>query len=172
MRLLAIIALAGAASVTTLLSDANDVSGRLDLRSAKAVTASDTLSMEITAWGTWSSKALRANSKNRFTILYDVNNDRVADFTGRLVYGGGKLTLRLSGRGNSYEALPTRRPTPQSVSFVHPVDIMLPKPTQRRMQIAVVTKFVAKGACKRACRDRMPNAPQWAVVVFPVPRQQ
>ena len=164
MRLLALIGVALVAAGATAVSDPNDVAGKLDLKSAKAVAKGQLLRLTIGTWDPWSSKVLvglgSLAGRNRLIVLYDVNGDHVADYTGRIVYRNGRLSLWITGRGNQYEPVPVSRPSRTAVTYTHPVDVLFTKPSQTRLNIAVTSTYAG-------ARDRMPDAPGWMAVTFP-----
>ena len=151
----------------TVVTDARDVGGKLDLRSVKAARDGSLLRVTISTYGPWASKLLHNNGTghsgpppgiNALTVYYDVNGDGSADFTGRIVYRGG-LYAWISGRGQVFEPVRVTRPTASSASFVHPVDVLFPAgaPAPKTLRLAVVSLYRQ--------RDRAPDR-GWIPVVF------
>jgi hypothetical protein len=152
--------------LTVTATDPKDTGGKLDLRSAQATRKGTLLRLTVTTYGPWASKLLRSGSSgpagprpglDRLTVLYDVNGDGKADFTGRIVYRS-KLALWLTGRGSSFEPIPVKRPTGSSVSFVHPVDAFFPGGHVKTVRLAI-TSVTSAGL------DRLPNR-GWIRVAF------
>ena len=145
------------AVATTTVTDAKDVGGKLDLRTARAARDGTLLRLTVKVYGRWSSKLLRRGGKSRLTVLYDVNGDGKADFTGRIVYRG-KLSLWITGRHQAFEPVPVSRPTSTSAYFVHPVDVLFHGTGTKTLGIAITS-------VNGTHRDRMPDK-GWAPVVF------
>jgi hypothetical protein len=152
--------------LTTIATDPKDTGGKLDLRSAKAARDGGLLRLSIGTYAQWPSKLLQSSGNGpsgprpgleRLTVLYDVNGDGKADFTGRIVYRGG-LALWITGRSSAFEPVPVKRPTRSSASFVHPVDVLFPGSHRKTLRIAI-TSVTSAGL------DRMPNR-GWMRVVF------
>ena len=102
-------------------------------------------------------EAPHKDGKSRLTVLYDVNGDGRADFTGRIVYRG-RLSLWITGRRQSFELVPVSRPTPTSAYFVHRVDVLFSGRETKTLVIAITS-------VNGTHRDRMPDK-GWAPVVF------
>jgi hypothetical protein len=152
---------------TTIATDSRDVGGKLDLRSVQAVRDGALLRLTISTYGPWASKLLQNGGTghaaprpgiNALTVYYDVNSDGSADYTGRIVYRGG-LYVWISGRGQVFEPVRVRRPSPSSASFTFPPDVLFPAgtPAPKTLRLAVVSLYQK--------RDRAPNR-GWLPVVF------
>jgi hypothetical protein len=150
-----------------IASDPNDVGGKLDLRSVKAVQDGSLLRLTVSTYGPWASKLLKSGGGGRsgprvgvnaLAVQYDVNGDGKTDYTGRIVYRGG-LFVRITGKGKAFESVPVSRPTPSSASFTHPADVLFPEgtPSPRKLRLAVVSLYRK--------RDRAPNT-GWLTVTF------
>ncbi|SRR6266545_2203658 len=157
----------------TVAKDPNDVRGKLDLRKVTAAREEPLLRMNIITYGVWRSRLLRGAGgphagPNKLTVLYDVNGDKRADYTGRIIYEGTRLALWITGKKSQFEPVPVRRPTRRSVTFRHPVDIFF-KGSPRDVEVIWirVTSLYRKAgtACARGCRDRAPNR-AWMKIVF------
>jgi hypothetical protein len=157
------------ALATTTATDPNDVSGKLDFKKAVAVRDGKVLRFTLTTYDAWASKILQgrfgasrpAAGPNAMTVLYDVNRDGRADYTGRIVYFQKYLGLWISGvhRMSNFEPLPVKRPTAKSASFIHPVDIFWsPSTGTKTLGIAVTSRY-------GGARDRIPNH-GWMKVVY------
>ena len=149
-----------------IANDPNDVGGKLDLRSVKAVQDGSLLQLTVSTYGPWASRLLRSGNGpsgprvglNALVVYYDVNGDGKTDYIGRIVYRGG-LFVRITGKGKAFEPVPVSRPTPSSASFTHPVDALFPEgaPSPRKLRLAVVSLYRK--------RDRAPNK-GWLTVTF------
>jgi hypothetical protein len=150
-----------------IASDPNDVGGKLDLRSVKAVQDGSLLRLTVSTYGPWASKLLKSGGGGRsgprvgvnaLAVYYDVNGDGKTDYTGRIVYRGG-LFVWITGKGKAFQPVPVSRPTPSSASFTHPVDVLFPEgtPSPRKLRLAVVSLYRK--------RDRAPNT-GWLTVTF------
>ena len=159
--LAAIIAITASAAVS--VSDGNDVRGRLDLKSVEAAGRTTFIQVTITTWDGWRPRLLAGKpnrpGRNRLTVLYDVNGDKRADFRGRVIYAGGRLSLWLSGRGSQFDAVGVHRPNRRTVTFTHPVDVLLKARAAHDIFVAVTSK-----TCRTSCSDRAPNGRRWLTV--------
>jgi hypothetical protein len=159
--------LTGLLAATTIVGDPRDAGGKLDLKSARIAPNGSLARVTLSTYGRWASRLLLYSrngtsgplpGRNKLTVLYDVDGDGRADFTGRIVYKG-RLALWITGRNAAYEPVPVSRPTRSSASFVHPVDIFFKNPGRTetvRLAFRSVTGRVV---------DRMPNR-GWIPVVF------
>jgi hypothetical protein len=108
--------------------DLNDVGGPLDLRRASAVRTGDLLAVSVTTYEEWQDDLLTGpridkQGPNRLTVLYDINLDGRADYTGKVIFAEGVLSLVISGAGDAFEPVPVERPDNTTAQFVHPVDV-------------------------------------------------
>lgn len=174
MRWLAVLAVPFVLATTTA-SDPNDAAGKLDFKKAVAVRDGQLLRFTITTYDGWASNVLQgrfgtsrpAAGPNAMTVLYDVNGDRKADYTGRIVYWQKHLGLWIAGRRSNFEPLPVKRPNAKTVSFVHPVDVFYRTPGTKTLRLAVTSVDRDSAGCGSGCRDRIPNS-GWMPVVFHV----
>jgi hypothetical protein len=151
---------------TAVATDPRDAGGKLDLRSVKAVRDGKLLRLTISTYGPWDSKLLRSEGmgtsrpplgRNRLTVLYDVNRDGKADFTGRIVYRG-KLSMWIGGKGSAFEPVPVSRPNPSSVRLVHPVDVLFSGGGTKTLRLAITSM-------NGTHRDRLPDH-GWITLVY------
>jgi hypothetical protein len=111
-----------------LAEDLNDVGGPLDLELASAVRIGDLLAVSVTTYEGWDEDLLTGprldkQGPNRLTILYDTDLDDRADYTGKVVFAEGALSLVISGQGQAFEPVPVERPDDATAQAVHPVDV-------------------------------------------------
>ena len=149
--------------------DLNDVGGPLDLELASAVRIGALLAVSVTTYEGWEDDLLRGprldrQGRNRVTILYDVNLDERADYTGKVIYAEGALSLVITGAGDAFEPVPAERPDDATVQFVHPVDVFYAILDQAEGEgetdIQVAIESSAAGF-----KDRIP-AEGWILVPF------
>jgi hypothetical protein len=111
-----------------LAEDNNDVGGPLDLEHVSAVRTGDLLAVSITTYERWDDDVLTGprfdrQGPNRMTVLYDVDLDGRTDYTGKIVFAEGALSLVLAGESQAFEPVPVERPDDATAQFVHPVDV-------------------------------------------------
>jgi hypothetical protein len=111
-----------------LAEDLNDVGGPLDLELASAVRIGDLLAVSVTTYEEWDEDLLTGprldkQGPNRLTILYDTDLDDRADYTGKVVFAEGILSLAISGQGQAFEPVPVERPDDATAQAVHGVDV-------------------------------------------------
>jgi hypothetical protein len=111
-----------------LAEDPDDVTSPLDLESVSAVRTGDLLAVSVTTYEEWgdevlSSARLDRPGPNRLTVLYDVDLDARADYTGEIIFAEGALSVVIAGRGQAFEPVPVERPEDATAQFVHPVDV-------------------------------------------------
>lgn len=111
-----------------LADDLNDVGGPLDLELASAVRTGDLLAVSVTTYERWEDDLLTGPSidkqgSNRLTILYDTDLDDRADYTGKVIFAEGALSLLIAGEGQAFEPVPVERPDDVTAQVVHPVDV-------------------------------------------------
>jgi len=157
----------GLLAATTIVSDPRDAGGKLDLKGAKIARDGSLVRVTLSTYGRWASRLLLYSKngtsgplpgKNKLTVLYDVNGDGKADFTGRIVYKG-RLALWITGRSSAFEPVPVSRPSRTSAAFTHPVDVFFKNPGGTR------TLRLAFRSSTGTAVDRMPNR-GWIPVVF------
>src|SRR5919106_5788409 len=113
-----------------LAEDLNDVGGPLDLELASAVRIGDLLAVSVTTYEEWEDDLLTGprldkQGPNRLTILYDTDQDDRADYTGKVVFREGALSLVIAGEGQAFEPIPVERPDDATAQAVHPVDVFV-----------------------------------------------
>jgi hypothetical protein len=111
-----------------LAEDGNDVGGPLDLEAASAVQTGDLLAVSVTTYEPWADEVLKGprldrQGPNRLTVLYDIDLDGRADYTGKVIFARGALSLVLAGEGQAFEPVPVERPDDATAQFIHPVDV-------------------------------------------------
>jgi hypothetical protein len=142
--------------------DLNDVGGPLDLELASAVRIGDLLAVSVTTYEGWEDDLLTGprldkQGPNRLTILYDTDLDDRADYTGKVVFAGGALSLVIAGEGQAFEPIPVERPDDATAQAVHPVDVFLVQ-AEGETDIQVAIESSAAGF-----KDRIP-AEGWILV--------
>ena len=110
--------------------DLNDVGGPLDLELASAVRIGDLLAVSVTTYEGWADDLLTGprldkQGPNRLTILYDTDLDDRADYTGKVVFAEGALSLVIAGEGQAFEPIPVERPDDATAQAVQPVDVFV-----------------------------------------------
>jgi hypothetical protein len=143
-----------------LAEDGNDVGGPLDLESATAVRTGDLLAVSVTTYEGWDDAVLRGprldrQGPNRLTVLYDIDMDRRADYTGKVIFAAGALSLVMAGAGKAFEPVPVERPDDATAQFVHPVDVFVilgEAETESETDIQVAVESRALGF-----KDRIPT---------------
>jgi hypothetical protein len=152
-----------------LAEDGNDVGGPLDLEMASAVRTGDLLAVSVTTFEPWTDDVLTGPRRdrqgpNRLTVLYDVDLDGRADYTGKVIFAGKALSLVLSGEGQAFEPVPVERPDDATAQFIHPVDVLFVVAGETEVEsdadIQVAVESRALGF-----RDRIP-AEGWILVAF------
>lgn len=149
--------------------DGNDTGGPLDLESASAVRTGDLLAVSLTTYEAWDEAVVRGPrvdrpGPNRLTVLYDIDVDGRADYTGRIIFANGALSLVIAGNGQAFEPVPVERPDDAAAQFVHPLDVFFivagqaEIESETEIQVAVESEAVG-------FRDRIP-ASGWIVVAF------
>lgn len=144
--------------------DLNDVGGPLDLELASAVRIGDLLAVSVTTYEGWKDDLLAGpmldkQGPNRLTILYDTDLDDRADYTGKVVFAEGALSLVIAGEGQAFEPIPVERPDDATAQAVHPVDVFLVQAEgEGETDIQVAIESSAAGF-----KDRIP-AEGWILV--------
>lgn len=154
---------------TGLAEDGNDVGGPLDLESASAVLTGDLLAVSLTTHEPWDDAVVRGRrldrpGSNRLTVLYDIDEDDRADYTGKIIFAEGALSLVIAGNGQAFEPVPVERPDDATAQFVHPVDVFFIVAGQAEIEsetdIQVAVESSAVGF-----KDRIP-ADGWILVAL------
>ena len=149
--------------------DLNDVGGPLDLERATAVRTGDLLAVSITTYEAWEDDLLTGPSfdkqgPNRLTVLYDTDLDDRADYTGKIVFTEGTLSLVIAGEGQAFEPIPAERPDDVTAGAIHPVDVFFvalgEEEIESETDIQVAVESSAVGF-----KDRIP-AEGWLLVPF------
>jgi hypothetical protein len=152
-----------------LAEDLNDTGGPLDLEAASAVRTGDLLAVSVTTYEEWDDTVVRGPrldrpGPNRLTVLYDIDVDGRADYTGRIIFAEGALSLVITGNGQAFEPVPVERPDDATAQFVHPVDVFFvvagQAETESEQDIQVAVESEAVGF-----KDRIP-AEGWILVAF------
>jgi hypothetical protein len=149
--------------------DLNDVGGPLDLRRASAVRTGELLAVSVTTYEEWQDDLLTGPSidrqgPNRLTVLYDIDLDGRADYTGKMIFAEGALSLVISGEGQAFEPIPVERPDGATAAAVHPADVFFvllgEEGIESETDIQVAIESSAVGF-----KDRIP-AEGWILVPF------
>ena len=152
-----------------LAEDLNDVGGPLDLEMASAVRTGDLLAVSVTTYEGWEDELLAGprldkQGPNRLTVLYDINLDGRADYTGKVIFAEGALSLVITGAGDAFEPVPVERPDDATAQVVHPVDVFFvilgESEIESETDIQVAVESSATGF-----KDRIP-ADSWILVPF------
>jgi hypothetical protein len=143
-----------------MAEDLNDVGGPLDLARASAVRTGDLLAVSVTTYEGWDDDLLTGpridqQGPNRLTVLYDTDLDGRADYTGKIIFAEGALSLVISGDGQAFEPVPVERPDETTAGAVHPADVFS---SETDIQVAVESSAVG-------FEDRIP-ADGWILVPF------
>lgn len=159
----------GADQPPGVAEDLNDVGGPLDLERATAVRTGDLLAVSITTYEAWEDDLLTGPSfdkqgPNRLTVLYDTDLDDRADYTGKIVFTEGTLSLVIAGEGQAFEPIPVERPDDVTAGAVHPMDVFFvalgEEEIESETDIQVAVESSAVGF-----KDRIP-AEGWLLVPF------
>jgi hypothetical protein len=149
--------------------DLNDTGGPLDLEAASAVRTGDLLAVSLTTYEAWDDAVVRGPrvdrpGPNRLTVLYDIDVDGRTDYTGKIIFADGALSLVIAGNGQAFEPVPVERPDDATAQFIHPVDVFFivagQAETESEQDIQVAVESEAVGF-----KDRIP-AEGWILVAF------
>jgi hypothetical protein len=156
------------AELPGLAEDGNDVGGPLDLETASAVRTGDLLAVSVTTYEPWTDDVLTGprldrQGPNRLTVLYDIDLDGRADYTGKVIFAEKAMSLALAGEAQAFEPVPVERPNDATAQFVHPVDVFFLARegeihTDVDIQVAVESRALG-------FKDRIP-AEGWMLVAF------
>jgi hypothetical protein len=150
-----------------MAEDLNDVGGPLDLQRASAVRTGDLLAVSVTTYEEWEDDLLTGpridkQGPNRLTVLYDTDLDGRADYTGKIIFAEGALSLIISGEGQAFEPVRVERPDDATAGAVHPADVIFLGEAggegETDIQVAVESSAVG-------FKDRIP-ADGWILVPF------
>jgi hypothetical protein len=151
--------------------DPDDVTSPLDLESASAVRTGDLLAVSMTTYEEWgaevlSSPRLDRPGPNRLTVLYDIDLDGRADYTGKIIFAEGALSVVIAGRGQAFEPVPVERPDDATAQFVHPVDVLFVVLGQEEVESDVDIQLRFESVVEGA-KDRAPDRGWMLVAVGP-----
>jgi len=154
-----------------LAEDPNDVTSPLDLESVSAVRTGDLLAVSMTTYEEWgadvlSSPRLDRPGPNRLTVLYDIDLDGRADYTGKIIFTEGALSVVIAGRGQAFEPVPVERPDDATAQFVHPVDVLFVALGQEEVESDVDVQLRFESVVEGA-KDRAPERGWMLVAVGP-----
>jgi hypothetical protein len=151
-------------SAAAVVTDPNDVSGKLDLSAVGYTKDGSASPMRVTVrtYPTWPSRLLRPGSENRLQVLLEVDADPERDYVARLRFRAGRLWASIRGEGQSFEPLKARRPNRHTARFTIPGSSP-PNPNHGGLRIAAASRFIASAACDPAsggtiCVDRAPDS--------------
>jgi hypothetical protein len=155
----ALVVVANAQADTKRISDGNDVSGRLDIRSASHGHAGARLVHRISTFGTWGARLVRQSGNNLFSLEISTDGDRRPERVVLIYSRNGHMTadvFRLSGAnlipvGSASASRPNARTVLVSIQRSR-----LGDPGQYRW--SAHSQFKNSGACSGFCVDRAPNS--------------
>lgn len=154
----ALVAVASTQADTKRISDGNDVSGRLDIRSASHGHAGRRLVHKISTFGRWGARLVRQSGNNLFSLEISTDGDPHAERVvliysrnGRMKadvfrFSGGSLTLV----GSASASRPNARTVRVSIRRSR-----LGDPSHYRW--SAQSQYKNAGACSNFCTDRAPN---------------
>jgi hypothetical protein len=151
--------------------DPDDVTSPLDLEAVSAVRTGDLLAVSLTTYEEWGDEVLSAPrlgrpGPNRLTVLYDVDLDARADYSGEIVFAEGVLSVAIAGRGQAFESVPVERPEDATAQFVHPVDVLFVVLGQEEVESDVDIQLAFESVVDGA-KDRAPDRGWMLVAVGP-----
>jgi hypothetical protein len=151
--------------------DPDDVTSPLDLEAVSAVRTGDLLAVSLTTYEEWGDEVLSAPrlgrpGPNRLTVLYDVDLDARADYSGEIVFAEGVLSVAIAGRGQAFEPVPVERPEDATAQFVHPVDVLFVVLGQEEVESDVDIQLAFESVVDGA-KDRAPDRGWMLVAVGP-----
>ena len=147
----------GAAALAATVSDPNDVSGKLDLRSVTATRSGGLITVTVRTWDSWTNSVVGQASANRLFVLFDPDLDGTTEYKGRILYSGGALILLVTGQGQAYEPVAVTRLSGTKVSFTFPVDVLVS--VDDDLQVAASSRYLG-------VKDRAPDS-GWLLVPAP-----
>jgi len=154
-----------------LAEDPDDVTSPLDFESVSAVRTGDLLAVSVTMYEEWgdevlSSPRLDRPGPNRLTVLYDIDLDARADYTGEIIFAEGALSVLIAGRGQAFEPVPVERPEDATAQFVHPVDVFFVVLGQEEVESDVDIQLRFESVVEGA-KDRAPDRGWMLVAIGP-----
>ena len=151
--------------ITSTHADADDVSGKLDLRRVGYVKQDPSSPMRVTVrtYPGWPARLLNKGSGNTLRVKLDVDPDPQADFTLTVKRVGGVLEVFVRSQDEVFESLPARHPDRRTIRFRIPGGDSSVNPSHGGLRIRAVSRFVASAECDPAsggavCVDRAPDA--------------
>ncbi len=155
----AALALAAPAMGATL-SDPNDVSGKLDLRTLTGRSSSGFVTVTVRTWGTWANSVLASTGPNRLVVLFDTDLDGASEYRARIVRIDSALVALLSGQGSNFEPIPVTKVNGSTVRFSFPQDVIAEEveSPDESLRLAATSTYRGSAACTTACKDRAPNS--------------
>jgi hypothetical protein len=155
----AALALAATATGATL-SDPNDVSGKLDLRTLTGRSSSGLVTVTVRTWGTWANSVLASPGPNRLVVLFDTDLDGASEYRARIARVGSALVALLSGQGSSFEPIPVTKVNGATARFSFPQDVFAEavESPDESLRLAATSTYKGSSACTTACKDRAPDA--------------
>lgn len=149
----------------TLPPDPNDTPGRLDLLLALAERGpvGEPVTIMVGTYDDWKKSVLARPGRNRMIVLFSTDGDNEPEYKGRVYAVGKRLTIMISGSGESFENLPVRRPDASTIKTIIPAS----SPVSGDFGLAVRTVYrTDRGSCSTACRDRYPDS---GYISYPAP---
>ena len=151
--------------------DPDDVTSPLDFETVSAVRTGDLLAVSLTTYEEWGDEVLFGPrldrpGPNRLTVLYDIDLDGRADYTGKIIFAEGTLSVVIAGRGQAFEPVPVERPDGAIAQFVHPVDVFFVVLGQDEVESDVDIQLAFESTVEGA-KDRAPDRGWLLVAVGP-----
>jgi hypothetical protein len=149
--------------------DPDDVTSPLDFESVSAVRTGDLLAVSLTTYEEWGDEVLSGPrldrpGPNRLTVLYDIDLDARADYTGEIIFAEGTLSVVIAGRGQAFEPVPVERPDEATAQFVHPADVFFVVLGQDEVESDVDIQLAFESVVEGA-KDRAPDR-GWLLVAI------
>jgi hypothetical protein len=164
-RMLAVVPIAAAVLMLTAqmasatqINDPKDTGGKLDISTVNA-TRTGGLEVAVSMYGTWPSTLLAHSGPNRIQLLFDTDNDGVAEYVGNIFDLNGHLEMVIKGQGSTFEPLSVSRPDDNTALVTIPASS--PPNPSHKYQFAVRARFQPASGPEKV--DRAPNH-GWMVI--------
>ena len=134
--------------------DPDDTPGKLDLDAIGIVAKnSGTMFVGVRTFAAWRDRDLDDDGENRIIFSLNLDDDRRAEYVGRISNVGGELLMTLSG-DRDLDPLPVTRVDATTIRVRLPARSPLSQPDLR---FYAKTRLVGSGDCSNACVDRAPD---------------